>query len=855
MRRRAVSVPLDHLDAELYAAPFVDPSGLAHAVTSLDPGLRHHGTLALWRSTEQRLSLSFPNIVLDELIARRDRIWFDATTNQPRPLLHVMRSIGSHIERDGADGQAPAAQRRRLRWLTFALPRDLITACLGNPARTTSPLIESLLAEGVVEPHLHLGAAADFGTLWIVIQHTIAEASTQPGLLESPGAAFDEGRALAPWLIQTLIVRALLARYLTLAPGAGFIDDLEALLGRLDHSRRQLLTHVVRAVATGRSIPTELFARLQSLYIYLLGIKPGDNRWASDLQAVHSADCIAPWFIAGPSGSSEQRYVQRALEAIEASADEDPLFTLLFWQTIRLRVALYQHLVQRPLIGGLQWFTRAFSRIRAVRGALSVGTLTQCAQRSSGPITALEVRFTPGTSPTALEGQLARVIAAARGDLKLGVILHLSRSRGGAHSAGRPAAFDRGTHAEIGTGYSRPMPSGTRFMAPLRPPFRYAHYYRDRRNEARAIIDLLRTRPATVEILRGIDVCGDELGVPLWVLAPLLKAIREVGRRAAAFISRRGHPVPPPQLMVHAGEDYVHLLGGLRRIDEYIEHLNLDEGDRIAHAMALGEDVERWCGAAFGRVQSREDNLLDLLWAWRRLRETPSTLLASWGNWIETRIRRRVQEIFASADISIELLAEAESYLYDPFALRLMGFPNQPESLLPASDDRALSLARRWITDTEVFRRGRQLDEVDPQPLAPLLTALQHLVRRRLSERSIIIEVNPTSNLLTGALSDLGQHPFWRLNPIEPDGTPSLMVCIGSDDPITFATTLPEEFQLIYDSLIEAGVSSDRALGWIDAARRVSLRGRVAQHIQHHSGRAQDRWPAAPAPLEDVLLP
>lgn len=42
----------------------------------------------------------------------------------------------------------------------------------------------------------------------------------------------------------------------------------------------------------------------------------------------------------------------------------------------------------------------------------------------------------------------------------------------------------------------------------------------------------------------------------------------------------------------HANEDYVHLLGGIRRVGEAVELLRLGEGSRIGHAVALGVDVE-----------------------------------------------------------------------------------------------------------------------------------------------------------------------------------------------------------------------------------------------------------------------
>jgi hypothetical protein len=73
---------------------------------------------------------------------------------------------------------------------------------------------------------------------------------------------------------------------------------------------------------------------------------------------------------------------------------------------------------------------------------------------------------------------------------------------------------------------------------------------------------------------------------------------------------------------------------------------------------------------------------------------------------------------------------------------------------------------------------------------------------------------------LIGYLSDLAAHPLWRLSPPMPDAAPgpSIRVAIGSDDPTTFATSLPEEYQLVAFALADAGVAPAQADAWRNAA-------------------------------------
>ncbi|MGH8628061.1 MAG: hypothetical protein ACREYC_23280, partial [Gammaproteobacteria bacterium] len=130
------------------------------------------------------------------------------------------------------------------------------------------------------------------------------------------------------------------------------------------------------------------------------------------------------------------------------------------------------------------------------------------------------------------------------------------------------------------------------------------------------------------------------------------------------------------------------------------------------------------------------------------------------------------------------------------------------------------------LTDRSVFMKGRALEWIDPGPEAG--AGLQATVRRALGQRGITVEVNPSSNLLIADLGDLAQHPLWRLNPppgVEIDAPP-VSICIGSDDPLTFATNLPEEYQWLLDALMLAGCSEEQARKWLDRVRETGLENR-----------------------------
>lgn len=156
----------------------------------------------------------------------------------------------------------------------------------------------------------------------------------------------------------------------------------------------------------------------------------------------------------------------------------------------------------------------------------------------------------------------------------------------------------------------------------------------------------------------------------------------------------------------------------------------------------------------------------------------------------------------------------------------------------------------RYLTCSDVFHRCMQTEWVDTVEEAEIVAALQRRLRQRVSGFGICIEVNPTSNLLIGDLADLQHHPLWRLHPPEPNpDNPPLPICIGSDDPLTFATNLRHEYALSHDALILAGQSHDQATQWIDRVRENGLRYRFT--LQRGSA---DDWTTPIRELNLALL-
>lgn len=163
--------------------------------------------------------------------------------------------------------------------------------------------------------------------------------------------------------------------------------------------------------------------------------------------------------------------------------------------------------------------------------------------------------------------------------------------------------------------------------------------------------------------------------------------------------------------------------------------------------------------------------------------------------------------------------------LYDENMLRYAGFPDGAPWFSPNDKDcnRRFSLLYDYLTSPDIFRRGRDIEWIDPSGEAALLAEMQSGLRQQIASLGIALEVNPSSNLLIGNLGDLERHPLWRLNKPGSAETTAIPIVIGSDNPTTFATTLREEYMLLHDALIQSGYSEEQVARWLNAARRNGL--------------------------------
>jgi hypothetical protein len=846
-KERISPIPNGLLDVEMAAFPIATEAAFFLAPVNLDPAIG--GTTSqLWRAAENELLRRFTGIRVEHVTSVRDVEWFGAPAAPARSLLSWFRDfVARYLEPRGMS----FAPKPRLsadadpRWIARVLPPDLLAAGLWKgptrPVRlddSPPPLALNLRESGFAETHLHIGAGLDFNSHWISTTATLLDQRADLNRFKSPSGAFNEGAQLAEWLLRAAITRQFLGEFLAARPG-GFSGDFSSYLTtQWDSLRSPLgltvlkpLLSAVRDVITGQPgnfYPLKMTR--SAFYKYC----QSTVKYSLAATRLVEFDPLETYFPAqpGPRASAELLFTVAAFCEMERPGFNDPDFELAFWQTTRLRNIYYRHLTQRALTPGLAWFVRHFDRIGAGRQVAQI-SLARVAAEVSGAGRGLryfEFRTSPpNTVPQGrayirnVFGSLSRLSRRLQSSPKAqshrpleeaGLICHFIRSDGGGKKSGSPHVHGRDTHANPDP--NRLNPRG----------YRYQKYARGLRKQAVTVAWLLARYPHHLLHLRGIDLCTDELAVPAWVFVRTFRSLREVGERVSTHLAQRGRKVPPLRRTIHAGEDYPHLLTGLRLVDEAIRRLDLRPGDRLGHALALGFDPERWAQTTGTAVLPREVRLFDLAWEWEcRTRPHGAETDSDRAAYLDRHIRDLSSELFDEA-LSPHRIAQLVDDLHTPDVLARAGYPNGPR---PKPGIRRLDLVVRYLTEQRIFDRGSEPISVDTESEVVAAHQMQTWLRGEVATRGLAVEINPTSNFLIGNLGEWKKHPLFRMNAPDGGGINPVPLVVGSDDPLVFATGLPDEYPALARALADGGVPRPVANRWLEELRATGVQFRFTE--------------------------
>lgn len=351
------------------------------------------------------------------------------------------------------------------------------------------------------------------------------------------------------------------------------------------------------------------------------------------------------------------------------------------------------------------------------------------------------------------------------------------------------------------------------------------------RQNADGLCQLLRREPRLKRWIRGIDAAANELHAGPDVFAPIFGIMRRNGIEHATF---------------HSGEDFVHLLGGIRQIADALSLLDLQPGDRLGHGTAVGLHPRRWLDSMPGKIAIRRGEwMIDMVMAWHFLRNNPAAQIAAAK--AASQATRCAGDVFQQFLPVEELAAMLQLRgLWPAYVLGAVDDAEnwrwQHQSLDPhwrneanlvaqkqQNNRQSLQLLARWLREPGVQQRCEAFIQVESAflPEADML-ALQQEVQREIVTKQVIIETLPTSNVRISQYWHIREHHSLRwmgLGQHRVEGDSQPMVSLGSDDPGIFATDMRSEFYHLYAVLRKelgmTDVTALQALSFINECGRI----------------------------------
>ncbi len=580
------------------------------------------------------------------------------------------------------------------------------------PARLASttarrPTALNLREAGFAETHLHIGAGLDFGSHWIGTVSTLLDTGAELDRFQSPGGAFGEGIAL-PTGFCGLPSHGNFSANTSLRAEAGRRLDLNRLCraveGRCRITRPRCvlpLRAAVRDVMRRQLDAThDLKATRWAFRRYCQAIS-GYNPLAA--KNISQLDPLEPYFPApgrpmpapnccSPRLAQEMEAARRTRHRLRPCLLADITAPEYLLPTSDPAGAYPRPGLVRAL----------FRSDRAGRQATPLHALTRIAASVSGAGRGLryfEFRTSPPDQVLSARSYIRPVfpaLAEAQGLREAALVCHFIRSAGGGKKKG----------------CRTPMAGHTcqPFDRKLNPRgYRYQTYAAEHRNQAITVARLLArysaffvTAPRDRPMYRRAGCAA--VGVCRHVPGP------SHGQRTGLDLSRQyDRHVPPLRRTVHAGEDYPHLLTGLRLVGDTVRRLDLKPGDRLGHALALGFDPDRWAQTTGKAVLPLDVRLFDLAWEWDcRTGPRGIGLDATRAGYLDRELRTLSAMLFGR-ELSPREVSELADDLHNPEKLKLAGYPNGPRPNTATRGSRVV----RYLTDPGLFVAGSQPVKVD----------------------------------------------------------------------------------------------------------------------------------------------
>jgi hypothetical protein len=856
-----VAALADRLYADALAAVLRDPAAFRAARANLTLG--HVEEYAAERGLVYQRDFSITEAELKQAWGQARRRWaqdafgkasddtWSDVEHPHRAVTVIANTAVSLLQSDGrelilnVDRRSPGREILRWRFVSLAVPISTLVAAVaalsGRVFGRVRLLHPSMAPDGsVAHQHLHHAAMLSFEELWGALRmRCLLEPdrfrrslrlkiawcpglhdgyclrSQEDGRNQAAAHPVESAKHMEEWgdlLFNAFIARGLLDRH------AGHGTKLE----RCDHPGCEQGHAAIAAFSSGRGRPHGLtgtpYPWPRDRY------RLGGTYWEAHAEGVFKVSQKQRATVIQGQVAEERSILARAFYHVEPRAEQAPdeAYEVLLLQYLRVKTALHRLLVHPTGEHGLEKFLEHFSQIKVYEPRSD--RLRPGKPDEAGLIVAAtEYRV----APDAWLRELGRPEFDHRGKPRSIEDIPSGKKPG---EAAWLIHFKRAKHDEK--------------FAPL-----HGRSVRQMEGEAQQIGNALEQRPERLLRLRGIDICGVEEQQPLWVCAETLRKVR---RRSAEIAARRpGLRLQPLRLTLHAGEDFRWLTSGMRAIAEPFYWKLIERGDRIGHGIAVTLEPDSWWGNHFGQVISGRaiDRLHDLAFLASYSEAVPSEVRNE-GEATFNGGRSKKQQKWLADEVAkaLKLLGlldtqeEAELHLVDEvkkFWLAIGGRTGRRllNSTNPPGEDAPLHerWLHRYFWNRRIQKRAAQMIELpvdeSSKPECELLIRARQRLIRELARWQIPIESNPSSNLVVASLDAMASQQFLAQSVEQAcnAGNETLPWTISTDDPITFATSLADEYAYAWAGMVmreNKAYDPAHARALLDQAAATSMRTR-----------------------------
>lgn len=426
------------------------------------------------------------------------------------------------------------------------------------------------------------------------------------------------------------------------------------------------------------------------------------------------------------------------------------------------------------------------------------------------------------------------------------------------------------------------------------PEYRHYNFRKYVRDRAESLIAFRNNYPEYGKRVLGIGACSQEIGCRPEIFATAFRMLTkhpiEVNQVSSKII------LPQLRITYHVGEDFLDIVDGLRAIEEAVRFFEMDCGDRLGHAIALGTDVGEWYLKKNNMITIQLQDYLDnVVWLHHVLIKANKSEVRTLIGWLEEQYsyyfsyiyqksliprkkkqnRKDFSEYEEGSQDSVQLFEgnfDINTYYLswllrgdDPELYKSGKYTPAPNGVDPWNH---YSTNRKQIQrddireipevsymyylyhyNSRVKEQGNIIRTITVPPMyIEGVKCAQEYMQELLVSRGISIETNPSSNMLIGDISDGSKHPikvFYNKGLVKNEQElmkcPQMNVSINTDDRGVFATRLENEYALLAyayeqakDELQRPIYKKDFIYEWLDNIRDMGLRQSFVHDIENN---------------------